>query len=399
MATISTMLGLQVDGSFNVPTDRLHDLHANIDRMNRRAKRINQSGLGLTLISNFVKNYKDNRGNACVLPVSNVKITGSVPTVNGWSLIARIEHLDVGNLVSKAPSAYTRELPESYRTCAPTCDHCRQNRARNDTFVLENSVGDVRRVGRNCLADFVRSADIASAVNMFGLISKVQSMILGECDEDHYFSGNGSNRGYTGTLVYLTKVVCAIRLHGWCSRKESNNTGILATADRIADIAMSQTTDMDAQEAELVYDWAQDLCSREQVSDYISNLRTACAQGYVDARSKGLVASAVQAYRNELAFNAAQEAKRGNPSKHVGMVGDKLTFNATVVRCIQKDGMYGMSTIIAMLDDVGNEYTWFASGCHEYKVNQVVKCKGTVKAHNDYQGTKQTILTRCKLTA
>jgi len=51
------------------------------------------------------------------------------------------------------------------------------------------------------------------------------------------------------------------------------------------------------------------------------------------------------------------------------------------------------------LDDVGNEYTWFATGTHEYKVGQVVKGKGTVKAHNDYQGTKQTILTRCKLVA
>jgi hypothetical protein len=399
MPTISNSLGLQIDGSFNVPADRLHDLQANVAKMTRRAKRIDQNGLTLQVVKSVRYTYRDARTDETLtLPCVNVRISGQVPTINGWSLIARIEHLDVGNLVSKAPSAYTRELPEHFRTCAPTCDHCKQNRARNDTFVLENSQGVTCRVGRNCLADFVRSADIASAVNMFGLISKVQSMILGECDEDHYFSG-GRHSGYASTLVYLTKVVCAMRLHGWCSRKESNNTGMLATADRIADIAMSQTTDMDAQEAELVYDWAQDLCSREQVSDYISNLRTACAQGYVDSRSKGLVASAVQAYRNELAFNAAQEAKRGNPSKHVGMVGDKLTFNATVTRCIQKDGMYGMTTIIAMLDDVGNEYTWFASGCHEYKVSQVVKCKGTVKAHNDYQGTKQTILTRCKLSA
>jgi hypothetical protein len=233
---------------------------------------------------------------------------------------------------------------------------------------------------------------------MFGLISKVQSLILGECDESGLLSG-GRNSGHASTLVYLTKVVCAIRLHGWCSRKQANDTGMLATADRIEDIAMSETTDTDAQEAELVYDWAQDLCSREQVSDYISNLRTACAQGYVDSRSKGLVASAVQAYRRELADIEASKLKSANPSKHVGMVGDKLTINATVTRCIQKDGMYGITTIIALLDDVGNEYTWFASGCHEYKVGQSVRGKGTVKAHNEYQGTKQTILTRCKLVA
>ena len=51
------------------------------------------------------------------------------------------------------------------------------------------------------------------------------------------------------------------------------------------------------------------------------------------------------------------------------------------------------------VDENGNVYTWKTSGgiyCDE-SIDEV-ELKGTVKAHNEYRGVKQTELTRCKPT-
>jgi len=392
-------LGLQSDGSYNIPALKLDTLRAVVAKLNRRAGKLDQDGLSLVLVSSFNVNvYNDQAQVTRVYPVSNVRIGGHVPQINGWKIIARIEHLgEAGNLISKAPNAYDRELPEHFRTCKATCDHCNTIRLRNDTFVLENESGDMKRVGRNCLADFLRTDDIARAVGIYSLISKVQSAIVGECDEGAYFGG-GSNTGHIGTLYYLALVVAAIRLHGWLSKKESYEQGGIPTAERAESNSIGKPIESDVVEAAQVFEWCQSLGERDNLSDYLNNLRVGSSLGYVDNRSKGIVASAVQAFRRELADEQAR-ALRTNaaPSCHVGKVGDKLSFTATVTRVFLKDGMYGLTTIVGMEDKAGNNYTWFASGRKDVKVGQAVQVKGTVKSHGEFQGVKQTTLTRCKL--
>jgi hypothetical protein len=383
-------LGRQDDGSFNIPSDRLADLQDRVAKMNRRARRTDVGGLSLVVVANLLRPAQGGR----VQPITIVRVDGVVPMVNGYTFIARIEHTQEGNVISKAPRHADVELPNYFRSAAPTCDHCNTNRRRNDTFVLSNAQGEYRRVGRNCLADFVRSDDVGDAVRMYDLLGKVESLLEG--GDDDYMGGFGGGRDYMSTLDFLGKVVAAIRLWGWCARKDEDlafgkvSTATLALSDRLG-----KPTEADEDKAEDVYDWAQSLADRENVGDYIHNLRTACALGYVSSRHQGIVASAVVAYDRELADKEA--AKRTANSNHVGQVGQRLNLSLTVTRSYPKETMYGVTTILTMCDKDGNVFKWFASGYQDYKVGDKVQGKGTVKLHGEWQGVKETTVTRCKL--
>lgn len=57
------------------------------------------------------------------------------------------------------------------------------------------------------------------------------------------------------------------------------------------------------------------------------------------------------------------------------------------------------SNMVVLHDTNGNELIWFGSTAEAYKLKQgnVVTIKGKVKAHKEYNGKKQTVLTRCKI--
>lgn len=62
-------------------------------------------------------------------------------------------------------------------------------------------------------------------------------------------------------------------------------------------------------------------------------------------------------------------------------------------------GRTSQSNMVVMHDASGNELTWFGSNNDAFDLKQgdVVTIKGKVKAHKEYNGKKQTVLTRCKV--
>lgn len=94
----------------------------------------------------------------------------------------------------------------------------------------------------------------------------------------------------------------------------------------------------------------------------------------------------------------AERAAQDGTSAHVGEIKERIEFEASVEFTKEIDGFYGITTIIKLRDLDGNVFTWFASGWHDVKRGDRVSIKGTVKKHDEYQGVKQTILTRCVLT-
>jgi hypothetical protein len=83
-----------------------------------------------------------------------ITIVGKTPRLNGWVLVAVIQHTEQGNILRPFPGFYEATLPMEYRTANPNCDHCRTNRYRKDTFLLWHEQHGYTQVGRNCLADY-----------------------------------------------------------------------------------------------------------------------------------------------------------------------------------------------------------------------------------------------------
>lgn len=93
-------------------------------------------------------------------------------------------------------------------------------------------------------------------------------------------------------------------------------------------------------------------------------------------------------------------------SQHVGEVGQKLTIKATYVKTahfsVKAFSGFGTETIYIHLfkDAEGNVLIWKTSaGLSHLEYGEPVEIRGTVKEHSVYKDEKQTVLTRCKVTA
>jgi len=103
-------------------------------------------------------------------------------------------------------------------------------------------------------------------------------------------------------------------------------------------------------------------------------------------------------YQEREVKRAAEATRRAaSPSGHIGTVGDRLDFDAEVIFVRYTEGYYGTTTIIKFRDDVGNIFTWFASGGRDVERGARFTVRGTVKKHDEYRGEQQTVLTRCTL--
>lgn len=87
-------------------------------------------------------------------------------------------------------------------------------------------------------------------------------------------------------------------------------------------------------------------------------------------------------------------------SVHVGAVKDRLRGLLVTVEHMQNiESHFGTCTLYKLRDASGNLFSWFASSRNVETVRpgDTVSLTGTIKAHVEYKGTKETQLTRCSL--
>jgi hypothetical protein len=268
--------------------------------------------------------------------------------------------------------------------------------------VLLTPGGELKRIGRNCLADFLRTEDAAKALRVWDLLRK--EIVAGGYDE--YSSGG---RASMDTEHYLAHVCACIRVDGWTSKARANSVerqptalqAFAAMGSRPQDARAAarwqevQPTDADRAEAVAVIAWGQELAVRSSLPDYLHNVRVALSLPYLGSKAAGLVASAVVAYRKDLEFAVKATERAAKPlGSHVGAVGERIELELTVTRVRSSSSNWGATTILALEDAAGNELVWFATGNREFNAGDRVRGKATVKNHSEYKGRPQTALTR-----
>lgn len=132
-----------------------------------------------------------------------------------------------------------------------------------------------------------------------------------------------------------------------------------------------------------------------------------------------------ECHRRALIENERFDQKKADreASEYQGTVGKKLTVKIVNSRSLSFSGMYGTSYLHIMKDADGNTYTWSTGndlgylveveGKHYYMMDEQGRkwdwhtvyedeeftISGKVKEHREYEGVKQTVLTRCKVKA
>jgi hypothetical protein len=407
--------------SFVIPSDNVETLTKKLDQLNRRAAKLGTAPIAVTFAPDHVETWTETtesgREIARARAWVRADVTGAVVVLAGWKFRAAIHHTTDGNLVASLPGS--TDLPAAYRESQPVCDHCRTTRLRSSTYVVENvATGELRQVGRQCLADFTGSTGndpmaMARWAEMIGAFLAWFSSF----DED----GNryAWTEPVTSLFSFLETVAAVIRKDGWLSRgaartnAERGDGSTIATADtawRIfwmipktredrEELRRYETEEVDTTLATATVQWGATLDARTDLNDYLHNLSVVSRSLLVSRKTAGLAASMVVAYQKELNLIAerAREATRA-PSSHVGEIGERLRgVKVTVVRVVALEGNeFGPRSIVGMTDETGNDLNWF-TGWTSVEIGDVRWLTGTVKAHGEFKGRKQTTLSRCVL--
>lgn len=346
-------------------------------------------------------------------------VTGSLPRVNGWAMAATIQHDQAGNLLMTVPGFETT-LPLQYRTAPTLCDHCHTNRVRKDTYVLQHEDGSWKQVGRNCLADFIRSGNANAWAEAAEFLAGLSGEIAGFEDEGGESSGRGTI--YFRAIDLLAQVACVVREDGWCSRTEAKNAfGKVATVDfalclfdskfvaKLSAVDQERFTakDDDATRAEKAIQWAQELPG-DVSNDYLWNILVVSHRENLSHREAGLAGSIIAAYLRHLEAEVKRAYERETTlDEHFGTVGKRDVFTLTVTGQRDMESDYGSLTLYKFRDADGRTAALFSSASivrtvdgettYGLNIGETVTVKASVKKHDVYNGLKQTMLTRLAL--
>lgn len=336
--------------------------------------------------------------------------------VNGWQFVATLEHTKSGNLVHAVEGA--PDIPSRYYDCAPFCEHCRTSRERKKSMIVRNTeTGEFKQVGSKCLQDFTggMSAEaVADWLSMFNELYVAEEIPegLGSRGEDYY-----------PTAEMLTYFIEAVNRFGYARTTDADSTREVGFVlwrrdhDKLSDFEKRRykeyleqadrhnfkaNTEQNNATAQACLEWGKTL---QGDSNYVQNLRVICSSDGVSARNLGLLSSVLPSMNKELERQAERRERERRAreeaigSNYVGEVGDRLKVKVASMECVTSwYTEWGLTCLYKFLDEQGNVYIW-KTGSYDGEYDSVVEVTGTVKEHNEYNGVKQTVLTRCKVTS
>lgn len=357
-----------------IPPQNIDALTDEIARLNRKATRLGLPPIRIAAVSGT---YADQDG----YPVLDVTVDGAIPQFGGWSFGATVEPLESGRVIFHGPLA--AEVPERFQTLGTCCEHCGSRRQRTHLYALKSEAGEWLQVGQSCIKDFLGGASLAA-------FEWRPSEALEQLEERLVRDARDNSLCVELTVAHAVREV---KLHGFVPT--SADRDLTSTSGRVS-LALGERVQITDEERATARAILGHFAGREKNGNsYLDKLTDLAACRFAHNRNQAVLVSAVTAYDRELAARA--ELANLVESEHIGNVGERLDFTVTVKRNITlPDYGYGESTLLIMEDLSGNRLTWKSSRALDTEQDEQLKLKGTVKAHGDYKGVKQTVLTRCK---
>jgi hypothetical protein len=403
------------EGAFCIRAKIQTALDQRLDKLNRRAAKLGVAPVGYKVFHRYllkisvVDPLDPELRHTEIHELLHVIPTGSAPKLAGWTFAATVQHEDAGNVLRKV-ATFQGTLPLQYRQTTPDqCDHCKQLRKRNDTYILQHDDGRWMQVGRTCLRDFLGHASpeaVAAWASMLGCIESV----FGFPDADVY-DGLGGRAVYHMPLDVLTIGRALTRETGYVSKRKAEERMIPSTASLLwgvlhpynssareeAEKVRDSITANDKLYATAALDWAQGIPDTT-TEEYLWNLRVVSHMSAIPQRSLGMCVSILSAYSRALSEKTERQTSN-RKSEHFGTVGKREEFTLELERVTDCNSQFGPAWLCSFLDSEGRSAKWFASNQPSMFVGSRYKVKASVKAHTEYKGWAQTSLTRLKVLA
>ena len=349
--------------------------------------------------------FKDEDGKQTFRRFVLVEAEG-IARINDWRFIASVERTDNGNIINKAVDV---EVPERYYTSLPVCEHCKTNRARRDTYIVQNEkTGEFKQVGRNCLCDYthgMNAESVASFLSFFDDVLQYESyegcshfgVYIKTLEVLQYASETIRHFGYlpsseSRSTADRTREYYGLE-HGWFSRSYPDY--VQSLKDEMSACNFNADSKEAVEEVKGALAW---LDEQSEDNNYMHNLKTACSLNYCKEHHFGLLVSLFPTYNKDLVRQAKRkaEAEAEKVSEYVGKVGDRIEISVASATCLTSwDTDFGTCRLYKFVDQNGNIFVWKTSSW--FDTDHVKTVKGTVKDHKTFRDAKQTELTRCKV--
>jgi hypothetical protein len=324
-------------------------------------------------------------------------ITGTPPSYQGWRFLATLDwDAEAGLIVRTAPGvdSVNREgLREGW------CEHCKTIRNRRKVYLVGSNVdGREIQVGSTCIKDFLGW----NATPVFLSSESVQEEI------DSYLSGGGYVEQRWTIESVLAAAWAAIQVNGYQPASSYGQTtkGVVLTIlnphtvwDRKLVEEYRPYIEKSAAQAEIIRNW---ILSDEfkGESDYVLNLKAVASSKTASARNVGLLASAPQTWAKAQERDLIRRKEQGDLVNEFGAdPGTKVELKVKVKSIRGIESAWGTSTLYVLEGEDRKVYKWFSTNAAlgETADDTTYLIKGTVKKHEEYNGNKSTVLTRCKV--
>jgi hypothetical protein len=317
---------------------------------------------------------------------------------DGWELLGRISKDAEGGVFSDAFSPdFDHAVWEKRNPC--DCDHCNTKRDRLFGWAVRNvDQGKDMLVGSSC-AKLLMDGATATALEF---AAHVFSVIFADFDDEVFEAASRSSEDqYCPVVDALALVEGEVEESGWkdniresCSDyfiQEGTHRQI-ASRIRHGQFALS-LANLEPRHFEMAEAVRDELLEIETEDGFLNDLQYLLRKTYIPTRKLGLLCYTHKALKNHKA--KAEEEELNASRKHFGEVGKRHTLKLTGVRVHSFDGTYGVTHINVFEDEERNLFVW-KTGTMAIDEGEVYEIKVTVKEHSHFNGTPQTILTRCK---
>lgn len=396
--------------TYTIPIYRKDNLLKRLEKFNKKAVKFHALPIIYSVTEPYDKEFeKDIFNNETkkkekqIYYISMVDINidmESFKPIKGFKFIASIEHTENGNLITKAPDI--TEIPHQYRKSGHYCEHCKTDRFRKNTFIVYNEKKKkFVQVGSTCIKDYL-GIDVDLIAKRFEFL--------------HILEGSTKNfesEWYEPIYpvdIFLATALNVITFDSYISGKKAYESDgcFVATGHRTMRVLngpygkidektrqwfserRAYTTDHHT-EALAIIEYIKTLDVKE---DYYYNLNLIIKNNHVKYKTSNLAASMIILYR--VAMDKMVKKKEYAKSEYIGTVGEKITFEATALKTFWCEGTFGTMYINNFVTDKGEKIV-----CYNSKElsdeGKRYKITATVKKHQEYKETKQTVILRPKL--
>jgi hypothetical protein len=419
--------------TFAFPADRLGEFQHIIEKANRRLERAGATARFEPSIVREDRSITQESGLSITVPYVIATMEQFRLSLGRYTFVARLVPEEAGMTVHTAPG---ESLEGWVRPAADDqhCDHCEVKRNRINLYVVrDEETGEFIQLGQQCI-------QLYTGLEPKGLWALTFDQVIADEMGESDGGWGGGRREYSVSIdevlalsLALTnggaKYVSKANAEAWNKSSTSGdiqralfgNFPSAADVRRWPGLAEERQRFLDAidKAAEIAKDTAlldavkASASTLKAGTDYADNMAIilAAESGLVSRWNIGTLGSLVAVYHRTLEREAERKARPQAAAGFIGAVGERVRdFTVTTTSVRQFDGMYGTTTLLVGVTEDGHVVKWFASN-PPYKsvtteVGDVVGSRGvepgdvlhfaaaTVKAHDNYQGTDQTVLTR-----